>query len=328
MPELTEIQEELSNDVESENTLLTNLVETETDDAEKNGEDDEATKLDWLTANSINESNGEPVTRNSTSAHKDNVADSGVPEQPVDVGAGREANLLENDGSVQTKTVESNVKQEPRTSGANEGLGVLPLAVVTEEICPAGLGNLKSVAVVLNCLDTLDLVGNTLGLAGNVSFDIGAGLDDIAGDIKGVAGGFGDCQTIVESNAPWNRTETDDNTPHLVGSKLANAGTGLVAGGGLKRLLEASSDDESDETGGELAETLHSEDRAHHGASPFGGRESDESQSLVLNLGVELAEYVLRGDNGGKRVVTTNANTHDNAPEAEDTNNGQGRAVG
>ena len=86
MPGLTEVQEELSNDIESEDPLLSDLVETETDDAEKNSEDDEATELDGFTANRINESYGEPVTWNSTSAHKNDVADGGVPEQPVDIG--------------------------------------------------------------------------------------------------------------------------------------------------------------------------------------------------------------------------------------------------
>ena len=38
-------------------------------------------------------------------------------------------------------------------------------------------------------------------------------------------------------------------------------------------LLEAGGDDEGDHGCCELADTLHSKDRAHHGSSPFSGSE-------------------------------------------------------
>jgi hypothetical protein len=54
----------------------------------------------------------------------------------------------------------------------------------------------------------VNLIGCTLRLAAKVSTSIGVGLFDITGNIKGVAGGFGDGKTVVESNAAWDGTES------------------------------------------------------------------------------------------------------------------------
>lgn len=46
--------------------------------------------------------------------------------------------------------------------------------------------------------------------------DVGCGLVDIALDIHGEAGGFGDSETEVERDAAGNASEADEEAPHVV----------------------------------------------------------------------------------------------------------------
>ena len=71
-----------------------------------------------------------------------------------------------------------------------------------------------------------------------------------------------------------------DDTPHLINSKLADTSASGCLGGRLKGLLETRRDDQSDDSSGELTDTLHGKDSVHHGSSPLGGGK-------------------LRGNNGG-----------------------------
>jgi hypothetical protein len=64
-----------------------------------------------------------------------------------------------------------------------------------------------------------------------------------------------------------------DDTPHLIHSQLANTSAGGGLGTSKKRLLEAGSDDQGDDSSSELTNTLHGENRVHHGSSPFCGSE-------------------------------------------------------
>jgi hypothetical protein len=96
------------------------------------------------------------------------------------------------------------------------------LRVVCNEVLERGRW-LSELVGLLETLDTGNLIGVSLWLTLDVSLDILAGLLGIAGDIEGVAGSFGDGETIVESDTTGHGTEADDGTPHLVGSLCANA---------------------------------------------------------------------------------------------------------
>jgi hypothetical protein len=58
---------------------------------------------------------------------------------------------------------------------------------VTEEVAPAGLGNLDQVLGSITGLDAGDLIRGTFVLASNVCLDIVGGLLDITTDIKSVS---------------------------------------------------------------------------------------------------------------------------------------------
>jgi len=112
------------------------MVIVETNDDEENSEDGEARKLDWLTADSINGCNGNPITWDGTGANNDQVADSCVAEDMVDIAALGIANSAQDDGVVETEAVESDIEEEPGASSSEEDLPVSPLTVVAPEIGP------------------------------------------------------------------------------------------------------------------------------------------------------------------------------------------------
>lgn len=301
----TEVEEELGKNVAGKETVRSDDVVPESHDTEDDGKEDETHQLNWLTSNSVDERNGDPVTRNGASADNDDVTDSSVVEDLVDVVSTRVANSGKNDSVVERDTVESNIEKEPRTSSSEKNLSILPLAVVAPEVGEGWLWNGEGVGVVADGLDTGNLVWNTLWLVVQVRLDVGTGLDDITGDIESVTRSLWNGKTVVKSNATWNGTHSDDDTPHLVNGKTADTTALADVWSGHKRLAETSSDNEGDDTGTELTKTLHGEDGTHHGTSPAGSSE-------------------LRGNDRGKWVVTTNTDTHENTPENDDTDDGDG----
>ena len=103
------IEEKLSQDIQGQETALIQVVVGETNDNEDDGEEDEAHQLNWLTADGIDSGNGDPVTWDGASADDDQVADSSVVQHfPHGVTFGV-ADGLENDGVIETETVESNI---------------------------------------------------------------------------------------------------------------------------------------------------------------------------------------------------------------------------
>ena len=104
-----EVEEKLGKNIEGEETLGAQLVVSEADNDEENGEHDESHKLDGLAANGVDSGDGDPVAGNCASADNDDVTDSGSVEQFIDVGTARVSNGSQNDRVVQTETIESDL---------------------------------------------------------------------------------------------------------------------------------------------------------------------------------------------------------------------------
>lgn len=79
------VEEELSEDKESEKTTGAKLVVGEAKHTEDDCENDETTNLNWLTSNGVAEGDSNPVTRNGSCANNDQVTDSGVVKNFVNV---------------------------------------------------------------------------------------------------------------------------------------------------------------------------------------------------------------------------------------------------
>ena len=307
----TKVEEEVGEDVEGEEGAvgLQESVVGEADDAEEDGQHDEAHELDGFAANGVDRGDGDPVPRDGAGADEDQVADSGLAEGFVDVGTGGVADGGEDGGVVQAQAVEGHVEEEPGAGRAEEDLAVLPFAVVRDEILEAGFGDLEALLGVVQDGSLADGIGVALAVALEVGARVLGGLLDIASDIEGVAGGFRDGETVVESDAAGDRAEADDHTPHLVHGELAVPvahGDGLRARQGT---LEASGTDQRNETRGQLSDTLHGEDGAHHGASPLRGRE-------------------FRCDDGRQGVVASDADPHEHTPEDDEADDGHGGRSG
>ena len=82
-----EVEEELAEDIQRKEGVLGEFVVGEADDAEEDGEDDEAHQLDGFAADGVDGRDGDPVARDGAGADDDQVADGGVAEDVVDVGA-------------------------------------------------------------------------------------------------------------------------------------------------------------------------------------------------------------------------------------------------
>jgi len=119
-------------------------------------------------------------------------------------------------------------------------------------------------SILLDSLETLDFIWDALRYALHVGFDIRTSLHDISSDVEGVTRGFGDCEPVVEGDATGDGTEANNHAPHLVNRKATDAAAGGESLGRLERVLEAGCDDQRNEAGTELTDTLHGEHRAHH----------------------------------------------------------------
>ena len=183
------------------------MPEVKAPDDEQDGECDESHQLDGLAAYGVDERHGAPVAGDGTSADEDSRTGSKVEQDMVNSGTTTVSDRTKHSSSVQVKTVEGDVEHEPRTSRAEQDLAVSPLAVVAEEIAETGLGDGELVGL-LESLSAGNLVGVSFRLALHVSLDIVVGFLDIAGNIESVSRRFWDGETVVESDASGNSTET------------------------------------------------------------------------------------------------------------------------
>lgn len=311
-----EVKEELCKNVEGKETLFAEGMIREADDDENDCQKDEAHELDRLAADGVNSRHSHPVTGDSTSTDDDQIADSSVAEDFIHVAASSVADLLENDGVVETKTVKGDVKEKPRSSSSEKDLSVPPLAVVAPEIGPRRLRGVKFGS--LHDRYSTHLIRMPLTLALYVGFYIFLAFLDIASDIKGVAGSFRDGQTIVEGDTSWDGTEPNDDTPRLVDRELANTTAVGDFLGGLERFFETRRTDERDDGRGELADTLHGEDGAHHSTSPFRSSKPEDAYQQTLCSRVRL--NLLRCDDRRQGIIAADTDAHKDTPEDEDTN--------
>ena len=146
----SEVEEELGQYVKSHESTFVELVVSKTDDGEDDGEQNEAHQLNRFAANGVDSCDSDPVTWNGACAHNDQVADCIAVEDLVDGITLGEPDSAQDDGIVETKTIEGNllfvsvrywgghhdthVQEEPRSSSSQENLAMLPLTVVSYEV--------------------------------------------------------------------------------------------------------------------------------------------------------------------------------------------------
>lgn len=109
----SEVKEKLNDNVDSEHAVAGHVLEIETPDNEKDSEDTETTDLNGFSANGIDGSNGDPITRDRTGTNEDTVTGSEIVQLVVNGWSTGVSDSGQNGRVVQTKTVESDIKQEP-----------------------------------------------------------------------------------------------------------------------------------------------------------------------------------------------------------------------
>lgn len=100
----TEVEEELREDVECEEGFSRERVVGEADCDEDAGEQDKAHELDGFAAEGVDGGDGYPVAGDGACACDDEVADSLVKEDFVDVGAFGVTDFGQDDGVVEAET--------------------------------------------------------------------------------------------------------------------------------------------------------------------------------------------------------------------------------
>ena len=124
--------------------MLDKLVVGEPDADENDRKHDEAHHLNGFTAPSVDESNGDPISRDRSSTDNDKISNGGVVKgfiHGISLGV---TDGTQDDRVIETKTIKGNIKGEPRARCPEQNFAVLPLAIVAEEVRPASLGNLET----------------------------------------------------------------------------------------------------------------------------------------------------------------------------------------
>lgn len=97
---LTEVEEELGEDVERQKTALAQAVVAEADDGKEDGEDDETHNLDGLAAELVHCRYCTPVSRDGTGANEHQLANGCVVEPRIHILPLPEADGSENGASI------------------------------------------------------------------------------------------------------------------------------------------------------------------------------------------------------------------------------------
>ena len=85
--------------------MLFQMIVGKSNDDEDDGQQSKAHILDWFAANGVDSSYRDPVPWNGSSAHKDEIADSGIAKDMVDIGPLCVTNGAQDGRVVQSKTV-------------------------------------------------------------------------------------------------------------------------------------------------------------------------------------------------------------------------------
>ena len=110
---LIKVEKELTKNVEGEETMGAKLMIGKTDDAEQYRQYGETHELDWFSADSIDESNCDPIPWNGTSAYDDDVPNSEVVKYMVHVASTRVTNGRQYNSVVETQSIEGDVEEKP-----------------------------------------------------------------------------------------------------------------------------------------------------------------------------------------------------------------------
>lgn len=134
----SKVLEKVGKDVEGKFPLDWDHIVTESEDTEDDGQHHESHELDRLSSDNVERCDGEPIPGNETGAREDDVTDTLIVESVVDklVWRGSVTDSSEDDGRVETETVEGDVEYEPGSRASEKDLAVSPLRVVSEEVAP------------------------------------------------------------------------------------------------------------------------------------------------------------------------------------------------
>lgn len=89
------------------------MVPSKAQGSEEDCQKCESHDLDGFSANGVDEGDSDPVSRNSTSANEDEVTDSSIVVNVVNILTTSVAELCKNHGVVQTDSIECNIEEEP-----------------------------------------------------------------------------------------------------------------------------------------------------------------------------------------------------------------------
>jgi len=203
------------------------------------------------------------------------------------------ANSLEDDGRVETKTIECNIKSKPRPSGAQQDFAVFPLAKMTSEVGPGMLG--RSDLFVRKGLDFTLFALEPIGLS------ITIGLVKVVLNINRVSRRLGNGQSEIKRNDGGHATNSDNRAPRLVDCFE------MVEWLGNNTVFEPNKGNNGDDAGRDCREkrlhftltispSLGREHRSHHSPSNTSGRK-------------------LGGDDSRDRVISTDSYSHEESPK-------------
>ena len=105
----------MSENIESKErtVVLEERIVGEPDANENDGEHDETHHLDGFTTPSIDESNGDPISWNRTSTDDDKISNCGIVKCFIHGISFGVADGTQDDGIIETKTIEGHIKGEP-----------------------------------------------------------------------------------------------------------------------------------------------------------------------------------------------------------------------
>lgn len=134
------------------------------------------------------------------------------------------------------------------------------------------------------------------GFIFEIGFCVGGGFFYVYLYVKGVVGGFGDGEVVVEGDVIGYGIEVDEDMLYLVDGYVVVVGVGCEGGGWFEGFFEVEGDEEYDEGGVELVEILYGEDGIYYGIVLFGGGEfgGDDVGEGVVIVDIDVLGWEVR----------------------------------